>query len=346
VLGCRTAAELWDNESWHALGWRQHRIALDAGALSMVPAALNFLSVAECMHAGDLAAAAALIEELQSIAPSTGSPDMAYGPIALAAWRGRADEAAALTQTAVEEANLRGEGRMLTLAEYAYAVLRNGLGDYTGAVEAARRAWVADELMFSAHALPELVEAAVGAAELDLAATAALQLSARARLSGTDWALGLDARCRALIAPDADAEPLYESALDRLARSGAVLHLARAHLLYGEWLRRHGRRSDARAQLRRAHEICLAKGADAFAARAARELHAAGESTRKRSAEPTRSLTAQEARIARLAKAGQSNADIGAQVFISPRTVEYHLSKIFAKLGIESRRQLEHALTD
>jgi DNA-binding CsgD family transcriptional regulator len=346
TLGCRTAAELWDNESWHALGWRQHRLAVEAGSLSMLPPALNFLSVAECMHSGDLAAAAALVEEMQSISPSIGSPDMAYGPVALAAWHGRSDETAALIDSAVEEANVRGEGRILTLTEYAAAVLHNGLGEHAAAVEPARSAWLADELMFSAHALPELVEAAVRAGERELAATAARRLSERARLSGTDWALGLDARSRALVAPDDAAEPLYEAALERLARCGATLHLARARLLYGEWLRGQGRRTDAREQLRRAHETCVARGADAFAARAARELRAAGESTRKRSLEPNGSLTAQEARIARLARSGQSNADIGAQVFISPRTVEYHLSKIFAKLGIESRKQLEHALVD
>jgi DNA-binding CsgD family transcriptional regulator len=248
--------------------------------------------------------------------------------------------------SAVQEANVRGEGRMLTLAEYAAAVLRNGLGDHASAVEPARRAWTADEPMLSAHALPELVEAAVRAGEPQLAVTAARRLSERARLSGTDWALGLDARSRALVAADDVAEPLYQEALDRLARCGAALHLARARLIYGEWLRGQGRRSEAREQLRAAHDICVAKGADGFAARAERELHAAGEPARKRSPEPNAALTAQEARIARLAREGQSNADIGAQVFISPRTVEYHLSKIFAKLGIESRRQLEHALDD
>ena len=145
---------------------------------------------------------------------------------------------------------------------------------------------------------------------------------------------------------DGDADPLFQEALDRLARCGATLHLARARLVYGEWLRHNGRRAEAREQLRAAHEVCVAKGADGFAARAERELHAAGESTRKRAPETNGTLTAQEARIARLAREGQSNADIGAQVFISPRTVEYHLGKIFAKLGIESRRQLEHALAD
>ena len=344
--GCRIAAELWDDESWHALGWRQYRLALDGGALSMLPPALNFLSVAECMHTGDLTAAAALIDEMQTMAPSTGSPEMAYAPVALAAWRGHAEETAGLTESAVREANARGEGRMLTVTEYAAAVLRNGLGDHAAALESARQAADADEVLLSVHVLPELVEAAVRAGEPQVAATAADRLSERAALSGTEWVLGMDARSRALVAADDAAEPLYREALDRLARCGAALHLARAQLVYGEWLRGQGRRPESREQLRGAHEICVAKGADAFAARAGRELRAAGDSTRQRSPAPSGKLTAQEARIARLARDGQSNADIAAQVFISPRTVEYHLSKIFAKLGIESRRELQHALSD
>ena len=271
---------------------------------------------------------------------------MAYGPIALAAWRGHADETSALIESAVREATLRGEGRMFTLTDYATAVLRNGLGEHAAALEAALRASAADEVIFSGHALPELVEAAVRVGENELAATAARRLSERARLCGTEWALGVDARSRALVAQDDVAELAYREALDRLARCGAALHLARARLAYGEWLRREGRRADAREQLRGAHEICVAKGADGFAARVARELQAAGESARRLGAGPNGSLTAQEERIARLARNGQSNADIGAQVFISPRTVEYHLGKIFAKLGIDSRRQLTHALSD
>jgi DNA-binding CsgD family transcriptional regulator len=345
-LGCRTAAELWDDESWHAFARRQRRRAVDAGALSMLVPALNFLAAAECMHRGDLDAADGLIEELQSLAPATGSPDLAYGPLAVAAWRGRAEDTAALIESGAQEAEERGEGRMLTFTEYASAVLYNGRGDHAAAVEPARRAWAADELMVSAHALPELVEAAIRDGKPQLAAWAADALSKRARLSGTEWALGLDARSRALVASDDVAEDLYQEALVRLARCRADLHLGRARLVYGEWLRAQGRRSEAREQLHVAHECFVARGADGFAARAAGELEAAGESTRRRRPEQSGKLTPQEARIARLAREGRSNADIGAEVFISPRTVEYHLRKVFAKLGIESRRELVRALAD
>jgi DNA-binding CsgD family transcriptional regulator len=345
-LGCRVAADLLDAATWRALARRQYRLALDAGALSMLPQALNYLSAADYMHSGDLVAAGVLIDELLAIVPSSGSPGMGYGPIGLAAWRGEEEETAALTASAAAEATARGEGRLLTFTEYAEAVLHNGRGDYATALDAARRAVAADEIIVSAHALPELVEAAARAGEPAIAAEAAAQLTERARLSGNEFALGLDARSRALIAAGDAAEPLYREALERLERGGAVLHLARARLVYGEWLRAQGRRSDAREQLRAAHEACHDAGAAAFAARAAHELQTAGESVRGRAPESSESLTAQEARIAQLAREGHSNPDIGAQLFISPRTVEYHLRKVFAKLGIESRRQLERALAE
>jgi DNA-binding CsgD family transcriptional regulator len=345
-LGCRVAADLMDDASWRHLGQRQHRLALDAGALSMLPQALNYLSAAEYMHTGDLAAAAALIEELLAIVPSSGSPGMGYGPIGLAAWRGQEEETAALIASGVAEARSRGEGRLLTVTEYAGAVLNNGRGDFAAALDLARQAAAADEVILSAHALPELVEAAVRAGEPADAARAVAKMSELARLSGTEFARGLDARSRALVAAGDAAEPLYREALERLERCGAALHLARARLVYGEWLRAQGRRPDAREQLRAAHAACDDAGASAFAARAARELQAAGESVRGRAPERSESLTAQEARIAQLARDGHSNPDIGAQLFISPRTVEYHLRKVFAKLGIESRRQLEQALAE
>jgi DNA-binding CsgD family transcriptional regulator len=347
-LACRAAAELWDDETWHELARRQHRIAVETGALAQLPAALNHLAVAQCWHAGDLAAATALIEDVESPAASTGSPVLAYGAISVAAWRGGAEKTEALIEAFTGDATARGEGRLLTFTDYATAVLRNGLGDHAAALEAARRACEADELMVTAHALPELIEAAVRTGDAALAAAAVAEMSGRAALSGTQWARGIDARCRALAAPNEQAEPLYREALDRLGRCGAALHLGRAHLLYGEWLRAQGRRSDARAQLRQARNLCARKGAAAFAARAARQLDSTGRA--RHSAEPavraTADLTAQEALIARLAGEGCSNADIGARVFISPRTVEYHLRKVFLKLGIESRRQLRYALAD
>jgi DNA-binding CsgD family transcriptional regulator len=343
-LGCRTAAELWDADGWHVLAQRQYRIALDAGALSMLPPALNHLSSAEYMHTGELATAAAQIEEAESIAPSSGGAAMDYGTVGLAAWRGRPAETAAAIEAAARGALARGEGRAITFTEYASAVLHNGLGDYAAALEAARAAVAADEVILTAHALPELVEAAAGAGERGLAASSAARLAERARLSGTQWALGLRARSCALVAGDDEAEPLYVEALERLARAGATLHRARAQLVYGEWLRRRRRRTDAREQLRAARDTCAAKGADGFAQRAARALAAAGEPTRRRAPHADGGLTPQEARIARLARDGLSNPAIGAQLFISPRTVEYHLRKVFAKLAIESRRQLEQAL--
>jgi DNA-binding CsgD family transcriptional regulator len=247
----------------------------------------------------------------------------------------------------VQEATVRGEGRMISYAGYAFSVLYNGLGSYQAALDAATDAVAARELILSAHALPELIEAAVRLDRPEVAGEAADLLSERARISDTDWALGIDVRSRALLLGDDDAaEPLYLEAIERLVRAGTALHLARARLVYGEWLRAQGRRQDAREQLRAAHEGCEAKGSAAFAARAASELAAAGESTRRRRIGDGGGLTPQEGRIARLARDGLSNADIGAQLFISPRTVEYHLAKVFNKLAIESRRQLEHALSD
>ena len=345
-LGCRIAAELWDGETWHALAAHQRRIALEVGALSLLPQALNFGSVAECLHSGDLAAATSLISELQAIAPSTGIPSLAYGPVALAAWRGREAAAIAIVDAAVSEAGTRGEGQMITFTEYAAAVLHNGLGNHDVALVAAHRAVEAGELIMSAQALAELVEAALGVGERAAAEPAARELSDRARMSGTDWALGMDARSRALLAPDEEAEALHRKGLDHLARDGAALHLARARIAYGNWLIRQGRRREAREQLREAHAVCETNGAEAFAARAEHALAAAGESMRRRAPSSSGDLTEQEERIARLAREGRSNADIGAELFISPRTVEYHLGKVFAKLGIESRRQLEQALVD
>jgi DNA-binding CsgD family transcriptional regulator len=343
-LGCRVAAELLDDDSWHVLARRQRRLALDAGALSWLLPALNYLSSAEYMHTGDLDAAETLIDEMRAVAPSSGSPGMAYGPIGLAAWRGEAERTEALIESAVAEATLRGEGRMITFTEYAQAVLRNGRGEHAAALDAARRATGRTEVILSAHALPELVEAAVRTGDMRAAAAAAERVSEHARLSGSEWARGMAARSRALVA--AEPEPLYAEAIERLAGCGAKLHQARTRILYGEWLRASGRRADARKQLRLAHDTCEAAGAAGYAARAARELTAAGETVRGRAPDRAESLTAQEARIARLARDGLSNPDIGAQLFISPRTVEYHLRKVFTKLGIESRRQLEQALAE
>ena len=251
----------------------------------------------------------------------------------------------ALIEHTLHEATARGEGRAITLTEYAGAVLHNGLGRHDVALEAARRVCAADEVMLTSYALPELVEAAVRAGEPVAAAAAAARLSARARLSGTDWALGMDARSRALIAHGETAEQLYRDAITRLERSGATMHAARAQLIYGEWLRTENRTPEAREQLRRAYAACTAAGAAGFAARAAAGLEAGGEAA-PHVAVTSAPLTAREQRIARLACDGHSSVDIGSQLFISPRTVEYHLAKVFSRLQITSRQELQRALGD
>jgi DNA-binding CsgD family transcriptional regulator len=345
VLGWRAAAELWDGDTWQELAGRQVRLAREAGGLTALTPALVFLAFAKIAHSGDFAAAATLIAEARELASAGQSPEMAYAPLALAAWRGDEAETDALIEHTLHEATARGEGRAITLAEYAGAVLNNGLGRYDMALEAARRVCEVDEVMFTVYALPELVEAAVRAGEPAAAAAAAARLSARARLSGTDWALGMDARSRALMAEGEAADALYRDAIERLERGGAAMHMARAQLIYGEWLRAEGRRPEAREQLRQAHARCTLAGAAGFAARAAAELQASGEPAR-RAVTTSAALTSQEERIGRLARDGHSNADIGSQLFISPRTVEYHLAKVFTKLQIASRRELRQALAD
>jgi DNA-binding CsgD family transcriptional regulator len=236
----------------------------------------------------------------------------------------------------------RGEGMGLTVIQWASAMLYNGLGCYEDAFAAARRA--SEHPHDPTRALPELIEAAVRIRMPERAADALQRLCETTRASGADWGLGIEACSRALLSEDEAAEALYREAIDRLGRTRVRFALARAHLLYGEWLRREGRRFDAREELRSAHEMLTAMGIEAFAERAARELLAAGESARTRTVETSGKLTAQETQIARLARDGLSNAEIGAQLFISPRTVQYHLHKVFTKLGISSRNQLDSAL--
>jgi ATP/maltotriose-dependent transcriptional regulator MalT len=233
---------------------------------------------------------------------------------------------------------------LITIVEQATAVLHNGLGHYSLALAAARNAADHEELTFFSWALPEVVEAAVRSGEPDLADRALERLSERARAGGTEWGLAMEARSRALLSDGDAAEGLYREAIDRLGRSRVAVHLARARLVYGEWLRRRGRRVDAREQLRGAHEMLASIGAEAFAARAERELAATGETARTRAAEHRDDLTSQERRIAQLARDGLSNPEIGSQLFISPRTVEYHLHKVFLKLGVHSRHELDGTL--
>jgi DNA-binding CsgD family transcriptional regulator len=342
-LACRIAPDLWEDEAWHELATRQLRLARDAGALTVLPLAATYRAGVH-VHAGEFAAAAALIEEADAITAATGNAPLMYTSLVLAAWRGQEAQAVELIEASREDATRRGEGRAVTLAEYATAVLYSGLGRYQAALAAAQRACEHDDLGLFAWALIELVEAAARSREPELAADALEQLSERTRLSGTDWALGVEARSRALLSNGRAAEDFYLEATERLGRCRIRVHLARTQLLYGEWLRRENRRIDARETLRAAHEMFSAMGAEAFAERAARELLATGEKARKRTADTRGQLTAQETQIAELARDGHSNPEIGAQLFISPRTVEYHLHKVFTKLEIGSRNELQRVL--
>lgn len=250
----------------------------------------------------------------------------------------------ALIEASEAAAVERREGVILTFGEYARALLLNARGQHAEALAPARSAAERDELMLSVLSLPELVEAASRSGRHELAATAVERLSERTQAAGTELALGIEARARALVAEPEVAEDRYREAIERLGRSRFTLDLARGRLLFGEWLRREHRRIDARAELRRAHEMFESMGAQGFAARARRELLATGETVRARTPETIDELTAQETQIAQLARDGLSNPEIGARLFISPRTVQYHLRKVFAKLEISSRTELIRAL--
>ena len=337
-LACRAAVDLWDDDAWVGLAIRHLERAREAGALTVLPLAL---SQRICAHAfaGELAAGASLTAELQAATEATGSQIPPFGPLVLAAWRGREAEASKLIEAS------GGEGLGVTVIEWARAVLYNALGRYEDALAAAERATGhPEDLGVFNWGLAELVVAAVRSGNMERAAAALERLSEITRASGTDWALGIEARSRALLSTGDAAERLYREAIERLGRTHVRVELGRAHLVYGEWLRRERRRVDAREQLRTAHEMFTAMGLEAFAARAARELLATGERARKRTVETREDLTAQEAQVARLARDGLSNPEIGARLFISARTVEYHLHKVFSKLDIRSRTQLPLAL--
>ena len=341
-LGCHTAMDLWDDEACRTLAARHVQQAREAGALTMLPFALNYVA-AHHIFAGEFTAAAALLEEADAITAAVGNVRMADFSLLLAGWRG---QASGQFEAGIQEAAARGEGLAMASAEFATAVLHNGLGHYTAAVDAAQQACEHDELGFGVWVLPELIEAGVRSGQNDIAAAALHQLSERTSLSGSQWARGIEARSRALTADGQAAENFYQEAISQFGQSRMTVHLARAHLIYGEWLRRENRRADARRQLRTAHQMLASMGADGFAERAARELRATGERVRNRTTDPPAQLTAQETQIARLARDGLSNREIAAQLFISPHTVEYHLHKIFAKLTITSRNQLHGVLVN
>ena len=345
ALASRIAGDgLWDHDTWEALVSRHVQLCREAGALSLLPIALTARTHVH-LFAGELSAAAALSEELRSVVEATRSELAPYAALGVAAWQGREADTLALIDATTPEVILRGEGAGLTATHWAAAVLYNGLARYEDALVAAKQASRPPEAMGYAHwSLVELVEAATRAGEQRVAAEALDALATTTRPSGTDWAVGIESRSRALLSDGTEAERLYVEAVARLDRAGTRAELARAHLLYGEWLRRERRRLDARQELRSAHEMFSTMGAEAFAARAARELLATGERAKKRGTDTRDDLTSQEAQIARLARDGFSNAQIGSRLFISPRTVEYHLHKVFGKLDIGSRQELRHAL--
>jgi len=313
--------------------------ARDTGALALLPLTLVYRAGVH-VFAGEFAAAEALLQEADAISAATGNPSIIFGWFPLVSWRGVETEAMKFIDIGLENPAARSEGTVAALAGYTSAVLNNGLGRYEVAMVSAQGATDDGDFGYSGASLPELVEAATRSGAPEVAAAAASRLEEHARAAGTDWALGMLARTRALVAEGDAADSLYREAIERLERTRIRVELARAHLLYGEWLRRANRRADAREQLRAAHEMFSSFGAEAFAERARRELRATGETARKRTDEARGVLTAQEAQIARLAQAGLSNPEIGAQLFISPRTVQYHLHKVFLKLEISSRNQL------
>jgi DNA-binding CsgD family transcriptional regulator/tetratricopeptide (TPR) repeat protein len=344
-LAGRVAQDLWDDESWEVLCAQHVRITRQAGALTVLPIALRSRIFVHAFW-GQLDEGAALCAEALTVSEASGTRLAAYGGVALAAYRGGEVEASRLIEATVEDVASRGEGMGLGISHFATALLYNGLGRYSDALTAAESACEYDDLGVLAWALTELVEAAARSGKHETAAAALQRLSLSTRAAGTDWALGIEARSGALVSDDETAEELYREAIDRLGRTRVRVELARAHLLYGEWLRRENRRLDAREQLRSAHELFTAMGVEGFAERARRELLATGETVRKRTPETRDDLTAQETQIARLAGDGRTNPEIGAELFISPRTVEWHLRKVFAKLDISSRKQLRGALPD
>jgi DNA-binding CsgD family transcriptional regulator len=349
-----SAFDVWDDESWEELSARHTRLAREAGGLFMLPVALD-TQIRFQLFAGDLTSAASLVEEFGTVTEATAAGVPSYGPVgsppygalALAAFRGREAEAAQLIHTVSAQLAPRGEGMGLTFVDHAKAVLYNGLSRYGQACEAAGvGAEQTCELGLSNWCLPELVEAAVRSGQRDLAKEALRRLEQTTAPCGTDWALGIQSRCTALVSAGEQAEGHYRDAIDRLSRTRMRSEHARAHLLFGEWLRREGRRIAARENLRTAHDMFADMGMEAFTERARRERVATGETLRRRQTEARDGLTPQEAQIAQLARAGLTNSEIGGQLFLSPRTVEWHLKKIFTKLGISSRRELLSALPD
>jgi DNA-binding CsgD family transcriptional regulator len=339
-LATLASVQVWDDAAWDALSERHVRLTRESGALADLQLALSH-RVSWHLFAGEMSTAVSLVEETKAATEATGSNLFPYGAVVLAALRGREAEAAYLIGTSRAEVTRRGEGIGISVLDWAEAVLYNGLGRYEEARSAALRvAEQTQDLTPSNWAMAEVIEAAVRAGTPELAAAIHRRLVGAARASATDWGLGIAARSQALLTDGAPAEKLYVEAIERLGGTRMTIDLARAHLLYGEWLRRERRRVDARNELRVAHELLSDVGMEAFAERARVELEATGERARKRTTDTLGSLTPQEAQISRLVAQGLTNREIAAQLFISPSTVEYHLGKVFRKLGVNSRTQL------
>jgi len=337
---------LWDMESYQSILLRQLQSAREAGLLAHLPVYVNALGIYATL-CGDFAEAASLVAEGEAIAEATGTRFAPYAAVILASLRGSEADATRLIEVVTKDARAARQGLGIQWCQLVSAILYNGLGRYEQALEEARQASEqAPELNISAWAHPELIEAASRTGQAQVAADALKQLAAAASAAQTDWVSGIHARSRALLSDGETAETSYREAIERLGRTPLRPELARAHLLYGEWLRRESRRADARAQLRTAHDMFAAIGMAAFAGRARGELAATGETARQPTAEARDALTPQEAQIARLARDGLSNPEIAAQLFLSVRTIEWHLRKVFTKLQISSRMQLHRALPD
>jgi DNA-binding CsgD family transcriptional regulator len=341
--GCVVALEIWDDAHARSLSQSSVGIARETGTLGELALALSAHAPIQ-VFCGDMAGAAATVAETESVEQATGIRSAPYGALILAAWRGVSDETTGLIETTEREAQARGEGIGLAISAYARAVLCNGLGRYEEALAAAVAASEHREVVAENWGLSQLFEPATRCGRTDLAKEALERLAFKAQAAGTDWALGVEARARALLGDRGDPESWFRTAIDHLGRTRLRAELARTHLLYGEWLRREGRRLDARAQLTVAHDFFTTMGMQAFAERARIELVATGEKARRRSAATRDDLTLHERQIAELARDGLSNADIAARLFLSRRTVEWHLRHVFSKLEIRSRRQLEGAL--
>ena len=345
-LACRIARALADDGAWDELSARHLELARRSGAFSALPVALTDRVLVE-LFSGRIGTAMSLAAESDAVVEATGSPVALRTSIVLANWRGHDPEAVALIEAHRQDVLRRGEGLFLAANDWGSAIRYNGLGRYEDALAAAERAAeAAGGLGPAVLLLAELIEAAARSGQAERATGPLTQLAEIARATATDWALGIHARAAAMLAEGAAVERLYREAIERLSHVQTLATLARTHLLYGEWLRREHRRVEAREQLRVAYTMLSDMGMEAFAERARRELLATGETVRKRTVETLDELTPQEAQVARLAADGQTNSQIGAQLFLSPRTIEWHLTKAFGKLGITSRKQLGSALSD